>query len=491
MAIPQEGTYKLNVAQLRNPRTDINMPGRWRFTIGESRGTKSNDLAPDIDVTFNGDKISLTMPTGESYVIDPASIAVSDRDPGTIFVQDLESGSWWVFSVADLLTMELRMTFDYAPPAGTTDPMRGKATMGEWRPNGSYINYVNGKNTSHVDFGPPECFLPGTLIETEEGLKPVEQIRLGDRVLTLWGRYRQYLPVIWVGSKPVRVHPDLSPDMAGYPVIIKAGAISDHVPRRDLRVTSEHCIALENRLIPVRMLVNGASIFYDMTVTSYEVHHVETARHAIILTEGLGVETYLDTGNRNRFERHVGITPALNRTPQTKYMPVLPIGMALPEMKRLWTRIAQRAATRSAPPRRAGKPGRRRPSPRFKILSKSGAAYRLTQIAPNIFKARLPASETKIAFESPSFRFCDLHGPYHDDRRRLGTLVEGIDITTDVKAGGKKRDVAFERGAGWIGPQASWPCWTNGHGELHLEPPENGGQMHMVVRVNADVLKPV
>ncbi|XAO71155.1 MAG: Hint domain-containing protein [Acetobacteraceae bacterium] len=297
--------------------------------------------------------------------------------------------------------------------------------------------------------------------------------------------------MIWVGSQSVRVHPDLSPDMAEYPVIIKAGAISEHVPQRDLRVTSEHCIALENRLIPVRMLVNGKSIFYDMMVTSYEAHHFETARHAIILAEGLGVETFLDTGNRNRFEKHVGITPVVNRNPDTAYMPALPIGMALPEMKHLWTRIAQRASTPSAPSRHAIKPGRRRPSPRLTILSESGAAYRLTQVAPNIFKTRLPASETKIAFESPSFRFCDLNGPYHDDRRRLGMLVEGIDITTDAKADGKARDVAFERGAGWIGSDASWSCWTNGRGELHFEPPENSGQMHMIVRVNADVLKPV
>ncbi|XAO71154.1 MAG: hypothetical protein AAYR33_09255 [Acetobacteraceae bacterium] len=93
MAIPQEDTYRLNVAQLRNPRGDNNMPGRWRFTIGDKGGNTTNDIAPNTDVTFNGDKISLTMPNGKSYVIDPASIAVSDKDPGTIFVQDLESGS--------------------------------------------------------------------------------------------------------------------------------------------------------------------------------------------------------------------------------------------------------------------------------------------------------------------------------------------------------------------------------------------------------------
>src|SRR5436309_5179870 len=35
------------------------------------------------------------------------------------------------------------------------------------------------------------CCLPGQLIHTEHGVKPIEEVRVGDRVLTHRGRYRR------------------------------------------------------------------------------------------------------------------------------------------------------------------------------------------------------------------------------------------------------------------------------------------------------------
>lgn len=489
MGIPREGTYKLNVARLVFSKGTEGMIGWSDFTVGDRAGQKSNDHALDIDVTFDGDKISFTMPNGKKYVVDPDCIAVNAREPGLIFVQDLTNKTWWAFSIASLGLIKPGTVFTYESPVGSKDPIMDRTPLGAWHINGGYPEYINDRDTSHVDFGAPACFLPGTLIETENGAKPVELIRPGDHVMTLWGRYRQSMPVIWVGSQKVRVHPDLSPDMAGYPVIIRANAIDDCIPKRDLHVTSEHCIALDNHLIPVRMLVNNHSIFYDKSTEFYTVYHFETAKHAVVMAEGLAVETFLNTGNRGRFDKYTSLMRVSEKYPATMPQPALPIGMGVSEMKRLWLRIARRASDKVVDSDiNFGFQASQR-APRFKISAEGGTTYRLKQVAPNVFAVKLPASEKKIAFESPSFRFCDIHGPYHDDRRRLELLIEGIDITTRVKKSGKTRDVSFHLGDGWLGHSASWPCWTNGHAELLLDPPEHGGRMDMVIRVNVDVLQ--
>jgi hypothetical protein len=53
-------------------------------------------------------------------------------------------------------------------------------------------------------------------------------------------------------------------------------------------------------LIPVRLLVNGSSV---ATVARRRVtyFHVELPMHAVILAEGLPVESYLDVGDRANF----------------------------------------------------------------------------------------------------------------------------------------------------------------------------------------------
>jgi hypothetical protein len=59
---------------------------------------------------------------------------------------------------------------------------------------------------------------------------------------------------------------------------------------------------VEGGLVPVRLLVNGATIqrLGDHRRVTY--YHVELETHDILLAEGLAVESYLETGNRGMFE---------------------------------------------------------------------------------------------------------------------------------------------------------------------------------------------
>jgi T5SS/PEP-CTERM-associated repeat protein len=80
------------------------------------------------------------------------------------------------------------------------------------------------------------CFAAGTRIETAEGLVAVENLRIGDRVVTRDEGSPDSgpcEPIIWIGSRAVRcaLHP--APETV-WPVWVRAGAFAKNVPLRDL-----------------------------------------------------------------------------------------------------------------------------------------------------------------------------------------------------------------------------------------------------------------
>ena len=69
--------------------------------------------------------------------------------------------------------------------------------------------------------------------------------------------------------------------------------------------------SVDGKLICVRQLVNGSTIRMEREWTAVDYYHVELDRHAIVLAEGLSVESYLDTGNR-AFFTNSGLPPVLH-----------------------------------------------------------------------------------------------------------------------------------------------------------------------------------
>jgi hypothetical protein len=67
---------------------------------------------------------------------------------------------------------------------------------------------------------------------------------------------------------------------------------------------------MDLHLIAAKTLINGATVIQDFSTRSVTYYHIETARHDIVLAEGVPVETYVDTGNRHMFDG--GIAAALH-----------------------------------------------------------------------------------------------------------------------------------------------------------------------------------
>jgi hypothetical protein len=140
------------------------------------------------------------------------------------------------------------------------------------------------------------CFAAGTRILTVRGKIPVQDLNVGETVITSGAEDR---PIIWIGKRTIDLqhHPDPA---TVQPIRIAANALAENVPDRDLFVSPDHAIYIDGYLIPAKELLNRRNITQDRpdTVTYY---HIELDKHAVIFAENAAVETYLDTGNRSCF----------------------------------------------------------------------------------------------------------------------------------------------------------------------------------------------
>jgi hypothetical protein len=143
------------------------------------------------------------------------------------------------------------------------------------------------------------CFVAGTRIMTAEGYKPVEQLKVGDRVVT---RDHGMQPVRWIGStlltKKVLEHrPHLRP------IRMKANAFDIGQPERDLRVSRQHRVLIrgwkselmfgksEGVLAPAFSLINESTVFQEEPSDVTYVH-LAFDRHEVVYSEGLETESF-------------------------------------------------------------------------------------------------------------------------------------------------------------------------------------------------------
>jgi hypothetical protein len=143
------------------------------------------------------------------------------------------------------------------------------------------------------------CVARGTRIDTPRGPVKVERLRPGDLVQTLDGPAR---PVRWIGSRVVTAE-ELERDPSLRPVRITAGALGKGAPRRDLVMSPQHRVLLEDWraqlmfgeaqvLAPAKSLVNDGPIRVDHGMSEVEYFHILFDDHEIIVTEGLATESF-------------------------------------------------------------------------------------------------------------------------------------------------------------------------------------------------------
>jgi collagen type I alpha len=176
-------------------------------------------------------------------------------------------------------------TLELSGSAGTVDLLVGGGFT-----QSDYHVTASGGNTELT----VACFCAGTRILTDAGEVPVEELRPSAFLVS--ALHHRLLPVRWIGVQQI----DCARQPQARPVRIAAGAFGPGMPHRDLWLSPDHAVLVDEVLVPVRYLVNGSTIV-QAGAGSVSYYHVELAAHGALLANGLAAETYRDTGNRSLF----------------------------------------------------------------------------------------------------------------------------------------------------------------------------------------------
>jgi hypothetical protein len=294
--------------------------------------------------------------------------------------------------------------------------------------------------------GDQACFRAGTPILTTDGMVAVEDLGVGTELRLASGGVA---PVRWLGHRRVdcRRHPR---PWDVWPVRVSANAFGPGAPRRDIFLSPDHAVFHDGVLIPIRYLLNGATIRQEETddVTYW---HVELAQHAVLLADGLACETYLDTGNRTSFE-HPGAVMALHAE-------FAPCGPALEawELKAcaplVWSGPALDAARQYLIARLPLLGHAVTADPDLRIIV-DGAELEHQRDGRWIYVA-LPDGAAQMRLQSRTAAPAELD-PASEDRRRLGLPIAGLTLD------GQTAPLTSARlGQGWHAPEPGLR-WTDG-----------------------------
>jgi hypothetical protein len=159
------------------------------------------------------------------------------------------------------------------------------------------------------DFSSIPCFCPGTMIAAENGAIAIEDLRIGDCVKTASGEIK---PVVWIGRRAVSTR--FADPVRFLPIRVKANALGDNIPSRDLLVSPDHALLVGAVLIHAGALINGTSIVRETQAPdTFVYYHLELDDHALILAENAPAETFVDDIDRMGFDNwaeHAALFPA-------------------------------------------------------------------------------------------------------------------------------------------------------------------------------------
>jgi Hint domain len=160
------------------------------------------------------------------------------------------------------------------------------------------------------------CYLRGTQVLTEAGERAVEELKIGDRVMTRFGGLQR---IKWIGRHAYRA--DFARNnLEVIPVLIRAGALGENSPAHDLYVSPGHSMLIKGTLVLAKSLVNGVTVTQSWLPDIYDYFQPELDTHDCILAQGAWSETFADgPGLRDKFQNRAEFDQLYpdHRTPDT------------------------------------------------------------------------------------------------------------------------------------------------------------------------------
>ncbi len=178
------------------------------------------------------------------------------------------------------------------------------------------------------------CFTTGTMIATPKGERRVQDLKVGDLVIT---RDNGIQAIRWIGTRAVTC---VQFARAAYlqPILIRQGSLGSNVPERDMMVSPNHRILVANDktalhfderevLVSAKHLtgVQGVDIMPSAGLTYI---HLMFDQHEVILSDGIWTESFQPSaqsltgiGNAQRTEIQELFPQLVTREGANAYMP--------------------------------------------------------------------------------------------------------------------------------------------------------------------------
>lgn len=147
------------------------------------------------------------------------------------------------------------------------------------------------------------CYAKGTLILTNKGFVPVEDMRKGDVALAAGTittkKAKRLAKQVKREVRPSAVRRVIHftvTDMTAKsrPICITKDALGKNCPFQDLYVSPNHAVLVDGELVCAKKLVNGGTIYQDTECESVTYYHLDCARHSVLVANGAFAESYLD-----------------------------------------------------------------------------------------------------------------------------------------------------------------------------------------------------
>ncbi|GLR65844.1 hypothetical protein GCM10010909_05220 [Acidocella aquatica] len=283
-------------------------PAGYNVTLSATKFSTTSPLgvANGGTITLNGATVTGggSAATG-TFIFDSVSssgsaniLAVTDQSKGLV-LQNLGFGDQIRLGSGNTMSLTLNagstsvytLTDDHGGSYSTV--VSSNVTLA---PGTAPSNFISSGGTLLYNGAPP-CFYAGTRLATADGDIAVEDITAATRMKTASGEIK---PVRWLGRSEVSTR--FADPLRVLPIRIKAGALGESLPLRDLLVSPDHAMFIGGVLVQAGAMVNGSSIIREADVPEcFTYYHVELATHELLLAEGAATESFVDNVDRMGF----------------------------------------------------------------------------------------------------------------------------------------------------------------------------------------------
>ncbi len=278
------------------------------FDVTDAAGGTLVNGDPDNGTDFNGDRFNNEFGDDltQSGVVTNLDGSVT-IDSGAIYLEESYSLSKPGGGTIDVFRVEVEGNLvGYI----TSEPLVPGTNYSFVRSNVTPTNAPDTSDPGAIVDVP--CFAAGTQIATPDGSVSIEQLSVGDLVLTADNGPQK---IRWIGARALNAS-DLTTRPNLRPIRIAAGSLGSDLPKRDLRVSSQHRMMVRSPiavrmfdskeiLVPACKLVGVPGITVEDGAQDVVYYHMLFDRHEIVYAESAPSES-LFTGAQALASVHPG-----------------------------------------------------------------------------------------------------------------------------------------------------------------------------------------